>query len=229
MLSTIQSMTTYSITNKYKRLPTSITDLSLGNYSIVYNNNCDNFASLDNYLGLTITPITGSDGNCFKMTTDSAYGIISNINNISLLNKTIVVKSRINYTGRFYFGCDVGGNGYAFQYDASGAAFSYVGKCVQWIITENIGPITSGTDTKIVNTGFFHTMVISINSGGNMKWGLQQSNYYNGPTLNAFNFLGGQLYSGSTSYVVDPNKKLLAFNCYGETYIDTIDIYNSAV
>lgn len=230
MLGTIQSMGTYTVTNKFKRrIPNSITDLSLGNYSIVYNNNCDNFTSLQDHLGLSITSITGSVGNCFKMTTVSAYGII-NISNINLLNKTIVVRSSINYTGRFYFGCSLNGDGYAFQYDASGSGFSYVGKCVNWILTENIGPITSGSDTKILNTGYFHSLIISINSNGNIKWGLQQSNYYNGPTYyDNFNFLGGQLYNGSTSYVVDPTKKILAFNCYGETYMDTIEIYNSAV
>lgn len=239
MLGTIQSMGTYTVTNKFKRLiPNSITDLNLSNYSIVYQNDCNSLSNLTVNSGITV--VTGTYS---AVGTSGTYGAINT--GMSLLNKTILVDVSSNRIGDFFFASDNTGSGYMVRIDTrtvnnlqicymaaptSWTTWGYwanINEPSSWTATTGPAPAGSANDkSRTLLPGTWYTIIISIASDGTLTWAAQKQ--------------GTTTFINNTTYPQYTNFKALSTNTYiavngdgnangGVTQFDNIKIYNQAL
>ena len=238
MLGTIQSMGTYTIANKFKkRIPNSITDLSLSNYSIVYQNDCNSLSNLTvNNNGVTVV-----NGTYSAAGTGTTYGAINT--GISLLNKTITVDISSNLLAEFYFGCDSSGSGYMIRFETRPDSIVYISYMAAptswtnrgywvdptepstWTIITGPAPAGSANDTsRRLQASVWYTIIMSIASDGTLSWAAQKQGT---PT-----FINNTTYPQYTNFKVSDANRFIAVNGAGgngRSQFDNIKIYNQAL
>jgi hypothetical protein len=237
MLSSIQSLSSVTLHNKFKRkIANSLTDLSLSNFTVLYSNNCTALNTLTDNSSVSIV-----NGTFSVVGTTSSYGTINT--GMSLLGKTITVDMSSNFLGNFFFGCNSSGAGYMIRFETRpdnnscisymAAPFSWTNWGVwtnptepsSWNIITGPAPAGSANDTsRRVQKSVWYTVIISIAGDGTLSWTAQKQ----GTT----SFINNTIYYQYTNFKVDPSNTYIAVHGdggMGRTQFDNIRIYNQSL
>jgi len=223
MLGTIQSIGTYTIANKFKRLiPNSITDLSLSNYTIIYQNDCASLGNLTANTGVSVVSST------YRV--PSLYANYGSMNTgVSLLNTTIVVDMSSSALGNFFFGCNSVGAGFMLRFETRTVDINYISCMTPTGAWNGYGPVIastySGTTTRM-DARVWYTIIISISPTGTIKWAAQKRN--------TSSFINNTIYAQDTAYTVSNANQYIGVVGDGAgstlyTDFDNIKIYNQAL